>query len=262
VQTLALTQKAADVLDRYLHLKFGSAVCNVPYFNNKTMHNHTVRVEKGKGSPDEIVDELRSISLKSHIEADLLADQSLKKLLVDHNVGIDCSGFAYHLLDTESIERNKGSLRKQISFIHSRGILGKVRSAMRPAENSDVATLADDRNSKIVPIGGVRPGDMITMLELEGGSERGLRNHLLVVHEVNYHDNMRPIELLYSHSIAYPDDGLYGTGVRQGAIEITGPSGKITDQKWLEEGKDQATNPLFLRALKSRTEIRRLNWFD
>ena len=86
------------------------------------------------------------------------------------------------------------------------------------------------------------------------------RNHILVVHTVDY-QNFVPTMIHYTHSIAWPDDGQYGHGVRQGTIEILEPTKGITDQKWTEKGKTGAENPTYLRAKISKTEIRKLGWW-
>jgi hypothetical protein len=86
------------------------------------------------------------------------------------------------------------------------------------------------------------------------------RDHILLVCEVEY-ENSIPKKIHYSHSVAYPEDGLYGTGVRNGYIEITNPDLPITEADWVEEKKQGYANLLFVRANKSKTEVRRLKWF-
>ena len=104
-----------------------------------------------------------------------------------------------------------------------------------------------------------KPADIITMTE--GPQER---DHVLLVHQVDY-QNFKPTTIHYTHSIAWPSDGVYGTGVRQGTIDILDIKKPITEQSWSEagkisSGKDANTqeNYTFARALKARTEIRRM----
>src|SRR3989344_775409 len=117
MNTKTLTPRSISVVDQYLHFRIGSAECSVPYFNNKTTGARaSLPVYVGKGSPREIFEEIQSFMLNDGIKADLLTDQSLKKLLVEKGIGIDCSGFSYYVLNAESEETGKGSLSKHISF--------------------------------------------------------------------------------------------------------------------------------------------------
>src|SRR6202012_262183 len=98
--------------------------------------------------------------------------------------------------------------------------------------NCDVATLADDINSSIVPLNEAAPGDIITMT---GGPEGSERDHILVIHQVDRH-NSSTAKLYYSHAVAYPEDGIYGSGIKQGTIEITDLNRSLIEQSWTESG--------------------------
>ena len=81
------------------------------------------------------------------------------------------------------------------------------------------------------------------------------------------YENSTPKKAYYSHAIAYPEDGLYGTGVKEGVIDIVAAAGKITDQVWNEGAAPGGATPegarrIFERAQKSKTELRRLKWFS
>lgn len=255
MNTKTLSPRALSVIDQYLHFRAGRAVCSVPYFNNKVaLARAALRVTIGKGSPKDISEEAQAIIVKNHASIDSLADESLKMLLADNNIGIDCSAFAYYILNAESEETGKGTLDKHISFVNCHGIIGKIRCAMRPIENCDVATFANDKNSLVVSLDKIRPGDFIAML---GGPDTDDRDHILIIHQVEY-QNFVPIEIHYSHVTAYPEDGIYGTGVKQGVIEILKPKAGLLEQKWTENGKEGANNRIFTRAQKSKTDIRRI----
>jgi len=55
-------------------------------------------------------------------------------MLADANIGIDCSGFAYYVLNAESAETDKGPLDKYLSFVNCKGLLGKI-ARIQAAEN-------------------------------------------------------------------------------------------------------------------------------
>lgn len=130
---------------------------------------------------------------------------------------------------------------------------------MRPAENVDVATLAHDKNSSTVDLREIMPGDFVTMLNTMNKEDR-VRDHVIVIHQIEY-QNFVPTTIHYSHSVAWPSDGEYGHGVRQGIITILDVTKPITEQKWIEDDKTGSENYTSIRAQKSLSEIRRLRWF-
>ena len=202
----SLSQKSLSVIDGYANFNFAGTTCSVPYFNNKTTRSRAgLRAQIGKGSPTEIRDELEIILKKERIDERTINKDSLKKILVDNNIGIECSGFAYHVLKAESESRNL-DLGKKIKLINCKGIIGKVRCFLRPIENCDVATFADDQNSSIIQLSQIKPGDIITMAKEH---EDAMRNHIMIIKEVEYENNL-PITFTYVHAVAYPEDGLYG----------------------------------------------------
>jgi hypothetical protein len=244
-----LNPQALSIIDQYLHFKVGSGECSVPYFNNKTVKARAaLRSVSGKGNPQEITEEVQAILIKDHVDLAVVTGEALKKVLTDNNIGIDCSAFAYYILDAEANAQGKGSIKKGVHFAGATGLIGKIRCSLRPIENFDVLTFANNRNSSVISLKDVRPGDVITMINGPEGDER---NHILVVHQVDASDSALA-KISYSHAVAYPEDGVYGTGIKQGVIEIIKPEGSLADQIWSE-------NIIFIRAQKSQTELRRLN---
>lgn len=270
MNTKSISDEALSVIDRYLHFKIANAVCSIPYFNNKTIRARAaLRTYIGKGSLSDISDEIQSLIFKNHVDKKTITDESLKKFLIDNNIGIECSGFTYYVLDAESKKRNKGNLKKHLRFVNCHGIIGKIRCSLRPIENCDVATFSSNQNSHTVSINDVNVGDMITMtgnIESDEATltptemHRDERDHILVIHKIDY-DNSIPKTIYYSHAVAYPEDGVYGGGIRQGEIKVSNLGNPITTNTWIEDGKTAENNRLFTRATKSKTEIRRLNWF-
>jgi len=275
MNTKFISDRALSVIDQYLNFKVGNATCSIPYFNNKVAKTRLgLRTYIGKGSPKEIFEEIQDLLLKNHIDLNILTNESLKKLLVDNNIGIECSGFTYYVLNAESKERGKGALDKYLSFINCHGLFGKIICSLRPTENCDVSTFAHDKNSFSISIKDTHVGDIITMIgnsnnkdvsensstKLLQGSSQGSRNHILIIHRIEY-QNFVPCIIHYSHAVSYPTDGIYGSGIRQGQIEIVFPDKPITEAIWSEDNKTGENNPLFTRAQKTNVEIRRLRWF-
>ncbi|MFA6601819.1 MAG: hypothetical protein WCT02_03080 [Candidatus Paceibacterota bacterium] len=264
-----LSNEALAVIDQYLHFRAETSLlpdgspaspneCSIPYFNNRTTKARiALRAYIGKGSPEDIRDELNILLIKGKINIKELDGTTLKKILVDNNLGIECSGFAYHVLNAESRKRGFGDISKNLSFVRCQGLLGKIICSFRPAENCDVITFASEENSRLVALNEIEPGDIITM---ENDSAESERNHVLVIVSVNPKENGQ-MKINYAHAVSYPEDGLYGSSVRQGSIEIKPADKSITDGLWTEEDRQGENNRLFQRALKSKTEVRRLRWF-
>jgi hypothetical protein len=261
MNTKTLSQPALAVIDQYLNFhvdKIGAVsagahqqglTCSIPYYNNKRNGvRGGLRALSGKGSPRDIFDEVEIIMLKEKIPVASLTDETFKWFLVDHNIGIDCSGFAYYILNAEGHARGKKSIERHLSFPLSKGFIRKIRCLLRPVGNTGVGTFAHAENSTSVLLKDIQVGDMITMLDDDKS-----RDHILVVHQIEY-QNFIPTTIHYSHSIAWPTDGQYNHGVRQGKIDIIDINKPITEQIWSE-------NETFTRSQKAKTDLRRLKWF-
>ena len=208
MSTKLISQKSLDIINQYENFQVGKAICSVPYFNN----NHkklkaSLAVNVGKGSPKEIHDEVEQILIKEKIDKNLLTSESLKRLLIDNDIGIDCSGFVYHVLDI-----------KKINFPYAKGILGKIKAKLSPIKNVDVQTLAHNSNSKIVPMTDAQPGDIITTF--------GKRDHIVIIYKIDYENNTPKI-LHYVESVALPTDGQYNHGIHKGKIETVEPQAEL-----------------------------------
>lgn len=257
MNTKTISDKALSVIDQYKNFRVGTAVCSVPYYNNRVGGARAkLRALIGKGSPKDIFDEVESQALSEKIDIEKFTSESLKRFLIEKDIGIDCSGLAYYILNAESQSLGKGSLDKHISFVLCKGIISKIRCKIRPAENADTATFAHQKNSEIVNLKDSKPGDIITM---SGNMENKERDHMLVIHQIEY-QNFTPTTLHYTHAIAWPTDGEYGHGVRQGVIEITDINKNIVEQRWIEKDKTGDENYTFTRARKSLTSLRRLRF--
>lgn len=243
MNTKILSESAIDVINQYKNFQVENAICSVPYFNNKTTARRAgLRAEVGKGSPKDIFDEVEQRAFEQKIDLKNLDSVSLKKFLVDNNIGIDCSGFVFNVLDLS---------KKNIYF--DKGIFGKIKAMIRPAMNTDVKTLAHNKNSKAISLLEIQVGDIITMINNE-------RDHVILVNQIEY-QNFKPTTIHYAHAVAWPTDGEYGHGIHEGKIEILDLNKSLLEQRWIENNVTNSENYTLTRAQKSVTEIRRLNWF-
>jgi len=253
-----LSPLALEVINQYAHLPFKDKNIPCPYFNNRRSKVRAgLRVLLGKGSPIEIVDEALLFALREKVNLHDLNNESLKKFLIDHNLGVDCSAFAYYIMEAEYRQKGKGLLSSKFSYPHARNIFRKLIVKLRAVENIGVATLAYDKNSHPVDLSHVQPGDMVIMIN--SGKEHNL-NHVLLAYKVDYEDEV-PIAIYYCHSFQWSMDGRYNHGIKTGIIEITDVTKPLLAQTWKEASKEAGENETFLRAAEAEAlELRRLNF--
>lgn len=258
METKTLSDNSLKIIEQYQNFKIGNAVCSIPYFNNRTLGlRGALRVESGKGSIDDLKEEIEQKIFKEKLDIKSFDNDSLKRYLVDNNLGIDCSAFAYYILNEESKNKGKGEIEKNLSFPFCKGILGKIKCKIRPIENANVQTFAHEENSKTISIKEILVGDIITML---GVSDDYDRDHILIVYKIDY-ENSTPKNIYYTHTISWPTDGKYNHGIHDGKIEILNINENLIKQKWIENDKTDEENFTFVKAKKSKTELRRINWF-
>ncbi|MBP9732436.1 MAG: hypothetical protein KBD29_03195 [Candidatus Magasanikbacteria bacterium] len=235
--THSLSPQALAVIDSYEHLKIGNKTINCPYFNNRTTNlRGALRVLVGKGTPLEIADEARILSLRDKFELDELHEDDLVKFLTEHHLGLDCAAFAYYILDAELQSTQNKKLRQLLSF-KSKGLLRRLIAKFRIVENTGV--LVFNENSNEIKLEEIKPGDAVIAL---GGGIRHDYNHIIIITSVTRDDSEKVQSLEYAHSYTWKSEGKYTKGIRRGTIEITKPNGTILEQKWTEDGKTGEKN--------------------
>jgi len=226
-----LSSQSIKLINDYLHIPIGNVFVNCPYYNNRRAGMRAgLRVLIGKGSVDDIVEEAMLIALREKIDLKKLDAEDLKKFLVDHHLGIDCSGLVYHVLDTELKAHGLRSLNKYLKFPFIKNPFRKLLTILRPVESAGVRTICHEQNCVPVnEISKIQPGDLVAII---GGGEKQDRNHVLIVHEVtNVGDE---VVIHYTHSMQWLGDGEYNHGVRQSEIQITDKNKGLLDQIWFE----------------------------
>lgn len=224
----SLSPQALEVIQKYFQLPFPGKQISCPYFNNRRARlRGGLRAMIGKGSPEDIVEEATIFSLREKVDLNKLNNEELKKFLINHNLGIDCSGLVYHILDAEMQARGKGSLHKVLKRPWFKNPLRKFLVKLRPIENTGVGTFHHEVNSFEIKLSEIQPGDMIIIM---GAGLKQDYNHVLLVESVNSELGT----LNYIHSFQYPTDGQYNHGVRQESITITDTNKNLLEQTWSE----------------------------
>ncbi len=252
MESSTLSQPALKMIAAYEHLPFEHTTVVCPYFINRRQRiRGALRALVGKGSPDDIVEEAVIIALKEKVDLKSLDAEGLKKFLVDHKLGIDCSGFVYYVLDAELRARNMGALKKHLRFPDRMSLLRKLIAKFRPVENTDVGVLVEDTNSAIVSLDRARAGDIITM---RGIGQAQDRDHVLLVSAVD------ASAIHYAHAFQWSTDGKYLHGIKKGRIEILDPKKSLLEERWVEAGKIGEDSETYRHAKKTQMiELRRLN---
>lgn len=217
----------SEQLDRFFSLQIGGKSVAAPYYIN-TKRRRDLRALVGKGTAQEIELEAKVWAQVKGLNLDEASTESIRELMQQVGIGIDCSGLVVHSLRPHF--RRQGinlfsSVKYKLNNLRAR--MGRI---LRPAENLGADDLTSLANCELVELSQVRPGDF-----LRGIGKQRNAYHIAVVTEVIGDANGDAKVIKYSHS-----HRKYGVnnGVRQGVMEITNPQGSILEQKWLEVHDD------------------------
>ena len=248
-----ISDRARAMIDAYLALPFGTKP-NCPYFNNRRRKiRGSLRVVKGKGAPQEIIEECEINAKLSRVSIKDLSTDKLKEFLIANDLGIDCSGFAYHVLNAFCQEKTGKSVQSYVKTMRT-GFIGSLIGRLRPAENLGVRAFADEKNSSPIAASEAKPGDVIVFM---GTGNEKTYNHILVITAVDR--STGDTRISYAHSYAWPSDGTTGHGVREGEILIH--DNDLLGATWKEKGVTGDENYTFESAKGAKeVSIRRLKF--
>jgi hypothetical protein len=251
-----LHENALRVIEAYGNLHIGNVVVPTPYMNNRRLGlRGALAVLVGKGTPSDIEQEALIFALKERIDLNSLTEEQARMFLVNHHLGIDCSGYAYHILDAEVKEKTNSSLRKSIHLPFVKNPLKRLFSRLQLVKHIGVKTLAHDSNSKRVSLNDIQAGDMLVFLEVNNDTDH---HHLLLVEKIEITNGQTVI--FYIHTMQWQADGNYRHGVKHGSIRVDKPEEPLLAQTWEEAGFIGETNETFTHAKGARiTDIRRLH---
>lgn len=264
---------AEKIIEKYFALPFDE-VENVrcPYFNcSRKNYRGQIRGLIGKGSPEEIVEEAKILSIQYHhglfdnegrccIHGEHKAEiqsEAIRHFLIDNDIGIDCSGFAAHVLSAHFKETHKINITGRFHFWPRKNFIRRIIAKLRPIENMSVRVFAKDENTDkqfngrgVIDFHNIIPGDIIIMLET---GPRKTRNHMAIV------TDCAGSEIEYVHARAWSIEGKYGHGVARGKITIIKPGGNLLEQTWTELEKTNEHNETYWEARDANVlEIRRI----
>lgn len=188
-------------------MDIGGVVVNCPYLANKIKDGQVVMrgYLNGKGKAEDIHQELVKRIRKRKDKDSKLTSPYIQKFAKREEIGIDCSGFAYRVLNELARLNYKSVHISDISEVFSGGIR---------KTNADRLT-SKDYCLKIKKISNIQLGDLI---RVNGGK------HIIVILE------MRDSQIIYAHSSRLTET----QGVHLGFIKIKDKDKSLEYQEWLE----------------------------
>lgn len=219
-EVLELPTAAKETVEAYLHIQVAGVAAPCPYHINAGVQaTNTALV--GKGSPHDI----ETLAAKYFKQYDMhpTSPEELRTFLQCCGIGVDCSGFAAHVLNAIAKEQLHKPIWKVLRFP---GLRRSVVSKLRPVQNISANLLTGAYNARAIEdLCEIRPGDL---LRVAGW------HHVVVVTEVGVDAKGKAKYFAYAQSSC-----MYGTesGVRTGFAFITKPRGSLGAQQWFDGTK-------------------------
>jgi len=232
-ETLYIPEVGQKVIDSYLSMSIADKVIVCPYYTNLKKERAALRVFLGKGSAQEIINEVKFLSQKEDVDLARFSEERLYRFMVENNFGIDCSGLVIHVLRVIYKEKGVNIFKKIkiISFLKNpwRWLV----SRLRPIENIGVRVLAREENSFLLEsFGDIRPGDLLIRTNLR---------HVYLVTKTEKEDGLvRKIGFVHAPRPKQPD--YFGPGVFQKTV--------ILKENSLEELAKKMNDQIVVRRLK------------
>ena len=144
-----IPQKAQQVIDHYKHLRIGSKTVRCPYYRNPRSGKGRwgLNAYSGKGSPQEIEEELKIIEKLEKQDFFALGEEAIRDIMKKRHLGVECSGFIAHILDAWAVEVRGKRIFRVLKF-PGRGFYHAIAVWLRPFTHIDVSTLAHPTNAR------------------------------------------------------------------------------------------------------------------
>lgn len=206
------------LLAQYLHLSITGKKIRCPYWMN-ILHPRPGDSREwgpygGKGKPHQIVQVINKMAKLDGVDLEKMGHLEIKRFMISSNIGIDCSGLAYWLLDALDREKGGNGLEDDIP-----GVRGKylIRASVAMLTNSKVSV-------PVKKVSAIQIGDMIRL--------RGGKHLALVVRIKKVRGEIK--ELIYAHS----SDLSWFKGAHTGKILVRDSEKGLADQEWLEKTRE------------------------
>ncbi len=205
---------------KYVECKIFGKQISIPYMINQK-DRYCSPIGKGKAPIEEIIREFEMKVREDNLNVEKFNPNEIRELMKKMGLGIDCSGYAYHLLDAFVKMRTSKDL--SLFLLRFPGFLGNIDKMLfngKRYEKISAAILTSDINTISVDhVADIQIGDLIKMTH-QGWEGK----HVLIVADVT------PSYILYTHSSEYVETN----GVHFGKIVIRDKSEDLSKQEWLE----------------------------
>lgn len=241
-----------ELIDQYMGLDIAGKKVQTPYYINLKKAKGQLRALVGKGTPEEIVEEVLIYARLRGFDLASATPDEIREFMIKQDIGIDCSGFVAQVLNYWLKLKGHSSLRSKISF-NNASLWHKFKTALRPIENIGANRMTNNDNTTPISLNEIMPGDLIRLKGLRGG------HHITVIVETTRQDNALTA-FKYAHSSTHYDNK---NGVKYGEVEITDINKELKDQNW-KELDQKGECPTLKQLLKEYEDngLRRLNFFE
>ncbi len=234
----------SQTANTYVEFAVADKTTGLPYYIHLP-DRPTLTTTHGKGSVEEIRAELLEIAQQKNVDLNAPEKHEILNLMRLWGIGIDCSGFVYHVLDP-FVREQTGKPLSAYLLRHSglRGHLEKVLKSSRRVRKISAANLTSDLNTiKVHAAKNVQPGDFLRLTheDYEG-------KHVAVFVDVS------PTILTYAHS----SESTEMNGPHFAQIKIEDVTLGLEKQEWLEQAKDGRNYGKYAFHPKRGDSVRRL----
>lgn len=204
----------------YIDFEIWGKKVKIPYVLAKGKRWHFFD-SSGKGTPEQINAETVKAAKNKGVDLSFCSPFQISKFMRQERIGIDCSGFVYHLLK-EFVKETEGK-DLNICLLRYKGFVGKVERALlnfKRARRISAEVLTSNINTvKIEKVSQIKPGDLLRLTPLNWSGK-----HIAIVVGVT------PNKVIYAHS----SRDTKRQGPHFGEIEILNRKLGLESQKWLE----------------------------
>ncbi len=222
-QILKIPETGQKVIDSYLKMPINGKIITCPYYTNLKKERAALRVLLGKGSAQEIINETKFIAQKEDVDLDKFSPEEIYRFMVEHNLGIDCSGLVVYILKAVYQEAKKLNILRKIKIVSFfKRPWRYIVSRLRPVENISVRVLANDKNSFLIEFfKDILAGDLMIRPDLR---------HVYLITETEK-QNGSIKKITYVHAPRPKQRDYFGPGVFQNAVTLEkGTLGELNEK--------------------------------
>jgi len=195
----------------YTHLSLGGKKIRCPYWSNR-QRILLSGPYKGKGTPLQITRATNKAAKDYKVDLNQLTPAEIRKFMEHHRIGVDCSGFVFHMADALDRERGGQGIWKKVEGVRGKGV-----------NRVNAFCLTNKKNSLTIrKVGQIQVGDFI---RFNGG------RHIAIVTRIKREKKGPPIEVTYAHSGRLSSI----TGVHLAKFLVEDPEKDLNKQNWFEK---------------------------